>query len=276
MPRMIARAEEERFHKGAEDYAAYLKTTEGRLRSDLSFRNLMDLLPQPPGKQTLTALDVGCGTGAAAFRLAQAGMHVTMLDSSDAMLDLAKAAAKKAEVAIALKLGDATQLASLFPAGSFDVIICHNLLEYMDEPVALLQGVAHALRDSSAIVSILVRNRAGEVLKAAIQSGDLAAAENALTAEWGQESLYGGKVRLFTSESLRAMLQQASLEPIAGRGVRVLADYLPKQISRDDEYHRILELETKLGSRSQYASIARYIQCFAKRNNNDPGNASAP
>lgn len=271
---MITRADEQRFHQGAEAYAAYLNTPEGRLRTELSFRNLMDFLPQTQEKQTLTALDIGCGTGATAVRLAQAGMHVTMLDSSEAMLDLAKAAAKEAGIVIAAKLGDATRLATFFPTASLNVIICHNLLEYMDEPVALMRGVAHVLRPSSAIVSILVRNRAGEVLKAAVQTGDLAAAENALTAEWGKESLYGGRVRLFTSESLRAMLQQASLEPIAQRGVRVLADYLPKQISRVEAYHRILELETKLGSRAEYASVARYIQCFAKRKNDDSGNAS--
>ena len=50
----------------------------------------------------------------------------------------------------------------------------------------------------SAILSIVVRNQAGEVVKAAIQVGDLAAAEANLTAEWGFESLYGGRVRLFT------------------------------------------------------------------------------
>ena len=63
----------------------------------------------------------------------------------------------------------------------------------------VLRGAARVLRDTSAILSIVVRNQAGEVFKAAIQAGDLAAAEANLTAEWGFESLYGGKVRLFTS-----------------------------------------------------------------------------
>jgi hypothetical protein len=92
----------------------------------------------------------------------------------------------------------------------------------------------------------------------------LAVAENNLTAEWGQESLYGGRVRLFTADSLQAMLKAASLEVIAERGVRVLADYLPPRVSRSADYERILELERKLGSRPQYAAVARYIQCFAR------------
>ena len=93
------------------------------------------------------------------------------------MLDFAKRAAREAGVTerIALKHGDAAQFANLFPAGSFDVILCHNVLEYVDDPCAVLRSAARALRDPSSIISVLVRNQAGEVLKAAIQDGDLAA-----------------------------------------------------------------------------------------------------
>ena len=72
-------------------------------------------------------------------------------------------------------------------------------------------------------------------------------------------------MRLFTSQSLQAMLQAASLEVIAERGVRVLSDYLPPTVSRTREYERILELERKLGSRPEFAAVARYTHCLARR-----------
>jgi S-adenosylmethionine-dependent methyltransferase len=263
---MTTMAVNERFQNGAQDYVAYLESPEGRLRSDLAFANLEDFLPRSQAEKSLRALDVGGGTGATAIRLARLDMHVTLLDSSPAMLDIAKRAAQDAGVTdkVVLQHGDATQLTNLFRTRSFDVILCHNVLEYLDEPGAVLCGAARALRDSSAMLSVLVRNRAGEVFKAAIQAGDLAVAENNLTAEWGQESLYGGRVRLFTPDSLQAMLKAASLAVIAERGVRVLADYLPSRISRSAEYERILELERKLSSQSEYAAVARYTQCFAR------------
>ena len=263
--KMTAKADSERFQSGAYQYAAYLETPEGRLRSDLAFANLKDFLPLHV-KPLLCALDLGCGTGATAVRLARLGIHVTLLDSSPAMLDIAKRAVLEAGVTdkVVLQHGDAAQLADLFQTRSFDVILCHNILEYCDDPVAVLRGAARALRDSTAILSVLVRNQAGEVFKAAIQAGDLAAAENALTAEWGQESLYGGRVRLFTSDSLRAMLTEASLAAIAERGVRVLADYFPPRVSRSADYERIFELERKVGSRPEYAAVSRYIQCLAR------------
>jgi len=260
---MTAIADSERFQSDAKKYAAYLETPEGRLRLDLAFANLHGFLPK--ATQTLHALDVGCGTGAIAMRLARLGIHVTLLDSSPAMLELAKRTGQEAGVTenIVLKQGDAVQLTNLFPARSFDVILCHNILEYVEGPGTVLRGVAGALRDSSAVLSVVVRNQAGEVLKSAIQAGDLAATENNLTAEWGLESLYGGRVRLFRRDSLQAILKVASLATTAERGVRVIADYLPPAVSRSAEYERILGLERKLGSRSEFVAVARYTQCIA-------------
>ena len=265
MKKMTANADFERFRTGAAQYAAYLETPAGRLRLDLAFANLQEFLPQ--ARRSSLALDLGCGTGAIAVRLARLGFHVTLLDASPPMLDFAKRAARKAGVTerIALKHGDAAQLANLFHAAPFDVILCHNILEYVDDPRAVLRSAARALRDPSSIISVLVRNQAGEVLKAAIQEGDLAATEHDLTAEWGHESLYGGRVRLFTAESLQAMLLESSLAVAAERGVRVVSDYLPPSVSRNHEYERIFELERKLGRRPEFAAIARYTHWLAHR-----------
>ncbi len=265
MKKITTNADRDRFQSGAEKYAAYLETPDGRLRLDLVFANLHEFLPQPT--RPLRALDVGCGTGATALRLARLGIHVTLLDSSLPMLDLAQSAAREAGVTerIALKNGEAAELANLFHARSFDVILCHNILEYVDDPGAVLGAAARMLRGPSAILSVMVRNQAGEVLKAALHSGDLAAAEHNLTAEWGLESLYGGNVRLFTAASLHTALKAASLAVATERGVRVISDYLPEEISRNAEYERIFALERKLGSRSEFAAVARYTQCLAHR-----------
>ena len=265
MKRVATNPDSERFRSGADKYAAYLETPEGRLRLDLAFANLLEFLP--PAKRPLHALDLGCGTGAIGVRLARLGLHVTLLDTSLPMLDFAKRAAREAGVTerIAMKQGDATQFANLFHAESFDVIICHNILEFVDDPRAVLRSAARALRDSSSIISVLVRNQAGEVLKAALQGGDLTAAEHNLTSEWGDEALYGTRVRLFGAKSLESMLLESSLVVAVERGVRVVSDYLPPKVSRNDEYDRIFELERKMGRRPDFAAVARYTHCLAHR-----------
>src|SRR5215831_18917093 len=120
---MTNNSDAQRFQREAEKYAAYLETPEGRLRVDLAFANLEEVLPKTA--QPLRALDLGGGTGALAVRLARLGVHVTLLDASQPMLDLAMRAAQKAGVGerIALEHGYASQLAALFDTGSFDLIL---------------------------------------------------------------------------------------------------------------------------------------------------------
>lgn len=265
---MTAKPDSDRFQSGADKYAAYLETTEGRLRCDLAFANLQDFLVLPQSRRSLRGLDLGCGTGATAVRLARLGIDMTLVDSSSAMLDIAKRTAREAGVhgRIALNHGDAAQAANLFRAGSFDVVLCHNILEYVDDPNSVLSAAARMVRsDSTAngVLSILVRNWAGEVFKAGVKAGDLGAAERNLTTMWGQESLFCGQVRLFTLDSLQVITKSASLAVAAERGVRVISDYLPPQISRREEYEQIFELERKLGSRPEFAAVARYIQVIA-------------
>src|SRR5215469_663976 len=253
------------FDTDASRYAAYLETPMGRLRADLVFANLQELLSSWRDLNSLRALDLGCGTGTTAARLARLGIQVTLLDSSTAMLARAQRTVDEAglRVNITLKLGDAARLDGIFPPASFDLIVCHNLLEFADEPAAVLRGAARLMRDSSSLLSVFVRNQAGEILKAALQTGDLAAAEQAMTADWGEESLYGGKVRLFTPLALESLLHEASLTSKAQRGVCAVADYLPVKISPSVDYDGIFAFEDKLGQRREFFGVARYLHCLA-------------
>jgi 2-polyprenyl-3-methyl-5-hydroxy-6-metoxy-1,4-benzoquinol methylase len=256
---------ENRFESDAKRYAEYLKTPEGRLRIDLTLATVQEFLPPTSGVESLRALDIGGGTGAAALRLARLGINVTVFDSSVAMLELAEKTIAEAELSakVKIQLGDIGQLSTNFEAASFDVILCHNVLEFVDDPAEVIRSAVRLMRNSSSILSVLVRNQAGEVLKAALLNGDLTEAERTLREGWGQESLYGGKVRLFTPEGLETILTDAQLTLKAQRGVRVFADYLPEQISRSAEYERILALERTLGKRKEFVSVARYIHSVA-------------
>ena len=262
-----AETERERFQTGPDTYAAYLQTPEGRLRSDLVFANLQEFFSRWKHTQSLNILDLGCGTGAYGVRLARLGFHVTMLDSSRAMLEIAKQAARDAGLSdnIAFQHGDLAQVRSFFPGKSFHAVLCHNVLEYVDDPSAALRAATYVMHQTSSVLSILVRSQAGEVLTAAIQAGDLEAAERNLAVEFGSESLFGGPVRLFTAESLQTLLKRASLEVIGEGGVRVVSDYLPPEICRDTDYQRIFELERKLGRRPEFAAIARYRHLLVRR-----------
>lgn len=77
----------------------------------------------------LCILDAGGGNGIEALEIARAGYAVTLVDSSAAMLEDARAAAAAAGLAerLAIVHGDASALQSLVPAASFDLVLCHNV-----------------------------------------------------------------------------------------------------------------------------------------------------
>ena len=112
-----------------------------------------------------------------------------------------------------------------FAAESFGVVVCHNLLEYSEDPSTTVRDIAHVLRRDG-VLSVLVRNRAGEVLKDAVKSGDWKLAANNLTAEQVVDTLYGNRLRLFTPSGIHEMLARAGLEVVAEQGVRVFFDYV--------------------------------------------------
>jgi len=70
--------------------------------------NLQEFLPASAGVNLLRALDLGCGTGAAAVRLARLGIHVTLLDSSATMLALAERTIAEAGVSEKITLNALT------------------------------------------------------------------------------------------------------------------------------------------------------------------------
>jgi S-adenosylmethionine-dependent methyltransferase len=242
-------------------YAAYLKTPPGRLRSELAWDNVRRSLPRKASKYR--ALDAGGGTGFASVELARMGFDVVLLDGSEQMLRIAREQAEASE-RISFCRADTGQLPELFDAESFDVVVCHNLLEYVESPFATIRDIARVLR-KDAMLSVLVRNRAGEVLKAAIKSGDWKLATTNLNAETVVDSLYGESVRVFALAEVRDLLTRAGLEVVAEHGVRVFFDYMNLENLTDASYFQIFELESALGARPEFAAIARYIQVIARR-----------
>jgi S-adenosylmethionine-dependent methyltransferase len=255
----------------ADKYASYLDTTAGKLRSELAWENLRRLLP---GKQPgFRVLDLGGGTGSMSLRLGRMEYQVVLLDGSEEMLGIARKEAEASEVAarIAFRQADASELHNLFEAESFDIVVCHNLLEYVADPCAILRSIAQVAR-KDAVVSILVRNRAGEVLKAAIKSGDRRLAKANLSAETVIDSLFHKPVRIFDPTEIRHALAHAGLDVVAEYGVRVFSDYLDSEDFDGEAYRQLLEMEFTLGAQPQFAAIARYSQFIARGSCAPPGN----
>ncbi|MBW8821224.1 MAG: methyltransferase domain-containing protein, partial [Streptomyces sp.] len=114
-----------------------------------------------PVGQRLRVLDVGMGQGTQALRLARAGHQVTGLEQDSAMIATAREALSAEPEGIRERMriveGDGRDTGVHFLPGSFDVVLCHGVLMYVEEPDPLLAGLARMLAPGG-LLSLLVRN----------------------------------------------------------------------------------------------------------------------
>jgi S-adenosylmethionine-dependent methyltransferase len=212
------------------------------------------------GDQPLRVLDVGGGTGGFAVPLAQAGHHVTVIDASpDALASLGRRAsdAGVADLVEGVQ-GDGDQLATLVAAGTVDVVLCHSLLEEVDDPAAVLSAVAAAMRPG-AIASIVVANRRGAVLARAL-TGHLTAATALLTDAAPIQKQH----RRFDTDSAAALVTAAGLTVETISGVRVIADLIPGVLA-DADAPALLEFELAAAVQPAFRDIATQLHVLARR-----------
>lgn len=94
----------------------------------------------PVSGQGLKLLDVGCGTGHHMAALRQRGFEVAGVDGSDQMLEQARHNNPGAEI----RLADVEELP--FPSGSFDYIVCIEVLRYLPDYSRCVQEMARVLK----------------------------------------------------------------------------------------------------------------------------------
>ncbi len=163
-------------------------------------------------------LDLGGGTGGQAVRLATAGHRVTVVDPSpDALAALARRAAENG-VADRLRgvQGDAENLADLVPAGSVDLVLCHGVLEVVDDPAQALAAAREVLRPGGRL-SLVVAQRHAAVL-ARVASGHLRAATHVLTDPDGRWGPGDPLLRRFDLDGVTAPAGAQRLRGARGRG----------------------------------------------------------
>lgn len=104
-------------------------------------------------------LDVGCGTGIVARRAARRigdDGSVVGIDLNKGMLDVARATSSERQPAIEWRQGDATDLH--FAEGSFDVVFCQQVLQFVPEPKAALREMHRVLAPGGRLVMGVLRS----------------------------------------------------------------------------------------------------------------------
>ncbi|HWB36116.1 MAG TPA: class I SAM-dependent methyltransferase [Rugosimonospora sp.] len=216
------------------------------------------------GRDGLTVVDVGGGTGGFAVPLAETGHRVTVVDASpDALAALTRRAAESGvgDRITALQ-GDADRLADLIPDASADLVLCHSVLEVVDDPGRAARALAGVLRPDGA-ASVVVANRAAAVISRAV-NGHLAAAAEVVHDPDGRAGAGDKLRRRFTVADATALLAAAGLAVEKIHGVRVLADLVPGAVA-DADPAGLLALELALADEPPYRDLATQLHLFCRK-----------
>jgi len=220
-----------------------------------------------PERRGLDVLDAGGGTGGFAVPLARAGHRVTVVDPSpDSLAALQRRAAEGGLSDRVLGLqGDLSDLPGLVPAASVDLLLCHSVLEVVDDPIEALVGLAGVLRDGGRL-SLLVANRSAVVLARAL-AGRPDEAARVLTDPDGRWGPADGVRRRFSSEGITALVTDAGLVVEQLHGVRVVADLVPSAVldTEPGAAAALLALERALSDRLPFRDVATQLHLLAVR-----------
>lgn len=215
---------------------------------------------QAAGRPVLDVVDVGGGTGGFAVPLAELGHRVTVVDPSPDALAALRRRAVDAGVAdrVRAEQGDAGALTTVLGSGVADLVLCHGVLEYVDDPHAALHDALDALRPDG-LLSLLVAQRLGALFARAL-SGRFAEARRILDDPAGRGGDTDPLPRRFDEASLRALLADGTtdVEVRVVHGVRLFTDLLPGALVDGDPEaaQALLDLERAAGEHPDSAVLA--------------------
>jgi SAM-dependent methyltransferase len=223
-----------------------------------------------PGDETtaplLDILDAGGGTGGFAVPLAELGHRVTVVDPSpDSLAALERRAAEADIRTIRGVQGDAAGLLDVAEPEAYDVVLCHHVLEVVDDPAVAVAAMVRVLRPGG-LLSVLVSNVNGAVLSRAV-AGRLDEATALLEDSAGSSGAHDPLLRRYHRASLLAQLENAGLEIIGLHGSRVFSDLLPGSLLDVDPSaaQALLRLEELVVDRPEFTDVAAALHALARR-----------
>jgi S-adenosylmethionine-dependent methyltransferase len=230
-----------------------------RRRRSVSQSHLDDVLTAQLASWSLAhpgrdVVDLGGGTGGMAMELGANGYRVRVVDPSpDALAALERRTAEEglADRVTAIQ-GDATELVEVVGAASADLVICHRVLEVVEDPEEALAAVAGVLRSGGAL-SLLVAQRHAAVLTQAL-AGHIAQARRA----WNDP-------QRFDRAQILTLVEAAGFEVQAAHGIGTVSGHVAETVleSEPGAHAELLGLEAEVAADPAFQALAPHLHVFA-------------
>ena len=137
---------------------------------------------------------------------------------------------------------------------SFDIIFCHNVLEYIDDKSQVVKELCRVLKPGG-MLSVVKHNRAGRVMQMAVLLDDFDKAHDLLDGKNSAASKFG-VIRYYEDSDVAEWAPELVLKECFG--IRTFWDLQQKQEKHGlDEWQKnMLELEMRVSQMEVYRNVA--------------------
>jgi S-adenosylmethionine-dependent methyltransferase len=218
----------------------------------------------------LLILDAGGGNGLETIALAKQGFKLVLLDYSDEMLAEAKNNAQTEDISNEIKFikGDVSSIPQLFKKESFDIVLCHRVLQYVENKDLVLNSLNFAIKPKG-LLSIICINQYSEPYRLALQENNLSDAYKALDTNVIMSKVFDTPMKAYSSKEFIVPLQNIGYKIIGEYGIRCINDYISNNEMKSDPkiFEEIEKLEYAMSDKYPYYLIARSFHLIAEKVN---------
>ncbi len=160
-------------------------------------------------------------------------------------------------------IGDVSAL-SQFPDDAFDVVICHNVLEYIDDKKPIVKELARVLKPEG-FISFVKHNRNGRIMQMAVLLDDFEKANALLDGADSTASKFGA-IRYYEDEDIAKWVQELYIEKTFG--IRTFWDLQQNQEKHQNEdwQQEMMKLEMRVAEIDAFREIAFFHHLIIKKN----------
>ena len=235
-------------------YLEHVKVPWGKMFYDMLFEQLT--IPQSP---KLNILDFGSGLGVTANHFA-AWHNVTAVEPSEEMIANSFRENEYRQIQ-----GGIEKLME-FEDESFDIIFCHNVLEYIEHKEPIIAEQLRVLKPCG-VLSIVKHNRVGRVFGTAVAKSNPKKALSLLDATANDKNDYLGMQYIFSNEYISSLAEKynGNVKEIFGmRAFYALGQ--DNSIKYTDEWYQdMLTLEHAVASIDEYRNAAFFNHLLIKK-----------
>lgn len=230
-------------------YQAHIAQPWGQIYYQILFEQLKSV-------KNKTILDFGSGFGHVAQFLAREN-QVLALEPNEEMI---QARAVDAATPYEQLQGSLEVLESLEPA-SFDMIVCHNVLEYVEDPTIYLNAFYRLLKDGGQL-SLVKHNDVGRIMQTAVFECDVPKAMRFLAGERYQSHTMGEAKAYEIGE----VLPKDGFELGHYQGIRAFYGLQPNHVKTEPNWlEDMTQLEVAVCDQSPYRDIAAFQHLWLRK-----------